>query len=272
MALYLQTVQTILWALVHHLHEIARVGADVMWVKCQQESCMPMLCVLSSSDSSTVLSWLSQRLGIGVKSYPGSTWARTGNTHWWEGRCMAKFSGKPLLPSKQHSKNWSSHLGFDSTEAGQCLSWEGGEEGMTEMKARNEDLSKYLCNPKESKWRSGHNTNTQLGSERKEAQVDGRVNAPNDSGSTGRQKKDGHGGKCWIQEIWADARAFSNRCLGDRRSGVGLKKINLAETALRADITEEVDELGKDGKDKEKGALWDTIRGLWRKCDPPHQW
>ena len=70
------------------------------------------------------------------------------------------------------------------------------------MKARNEDLSKCLCSPKESKERSRHNTNTQLGSERKEAQAEGRLNAPSDSASTrGRQKKDGHGGKCWIQEI-----------------------------------------------------------------------
>lgn len=64
----------------HRLHEIARVGADVMWVKCEQDSCMPMLYVMSSSDPSTGLSWLSQRLGIGVKNYTGSTWVRTGNT------------------------------------------------------------------------------------------------------------------------------------------------------------------------------------------------
>lgn len=68
------------------------------------------------------------------------------------------------------------------------------------MKARNEELSKCLCNLKESKRRSGHNANTQLGSERKEAQAEGRVSAPNDSASTrGRQKKDRHGGKCGIQ-------------------------------------------------------------------------
>lgn len=58
------------------------------------------------------------------------------------------------------------------------------------MKARNEDLSKCMCNPKESKLRSGHSMNTQLGSERKEAHTEGRVNAPSDSASTrGRQKK-----------------------------------------------------------------------------------
>lgn len=158
--------------------------------------------------------------------------------HWWEGRCTWKFSGKPLLPSKYQSKKWSSHLGFDSTEAGQWLCWRGGEEGITEITERNEDLSKCLCNLKQSKWRSGHNLNTQLESERKEAEAEGRVNALNDSASTtGRQKKDGHGGKCWIQENWADAGAFNNRCPGDRRrSGVGLQQIKPAEPALRTDI------------------------------------
>jgi len=41
--------------------------------------------------------------------------------------------------------------------------------------------------------------------------------------------------------------------------------------SLKADLMEEVDELDKDGKDKEKAALWDPIKGLWRKYEPLHQ-
>lgn len=44
-----------------------------------------------------------------------------------------------------------------------------------------------------------------------------------------------------------------------RRSGIGLKQMKPAELALRA-IMEEVSKLEKDGKDKEKGGLWDSIR------------
>lgn len=52
---------------------------------------------------------------------------------------------------------------------------------------------------------------------------------------------------------------------------VGLKQIKTAEPAIRDDIMEDVDELKKDRKEKEKGALSDTVRGLWRKCEPLHQ-
>lgn len=52
---------------------------------------MPMLYVMSSSDPSTGLSWLSQRLGIGVKNYTRSTWIRTGNT---DGRGDARGSSQ----------------------------------------------------------------------------------------------------------------------------------------------------------------------------------
>lgn len=80
MGLYLQKAQTILQDLVHFLHEIPGVGADVTRVKCQQDSCVPMLYVMSSSNPSTGLPRLSQRLGIGVKNSNGSTWVATGNT------------------------------------------------------------------------------------------------------------------------------------------------------------------------------------------------
>jgi len=56
---------------------------------------------------------------------------------------------------------------FNPAEGGQCLYWEGGEEEITEMKARNDNLSKYMCNLKEGKQRSGHNMNRQLRSKRK---------------------------------------------------------------------------------------------------------
>lgn len=44
-----------------------------------------------------------------------------------------------------------------------------------------------------------------------------------------------------------------------RRSGTGVKEMKPAELALRA-IKEKVSKLEKDGKDKEKGGLWDSIR------------
>lgn len=44
-----------------------------------------------------------------------------------------------------------------------------------------------------------------------------------------------------------------------RRFGIGLKEMKPAELALRA-IMEKVFKLEKDGKDKEKGGLWDSIR------------
>ncbi|GAB0191445.1 hypothetical protein GRJ2_001609800 [Grus japonensis] len=53
--------------------------------------------------------------------------------------------------------------------------------------------------------------------------------------------------------------------------GLDCSKSSLQKQPLRADIKEEVDELEKDGKDKEQGASWDPIKGLWRKCEPPHQ-
>lgn len=51
-----------------------------MWVKGQQDSCVPTLYVMSSSDPSMGLSRLSQRLGTGVKNSNGSTRVGTGST------------------------------------------------------------------------------------------------------------------------------------------------------------------------------------------------
>lgn len=106
-------------------------------------------CVLSSTDPSTWLflalpnteNW-SKKLH---RIYLGKD-----REHWSGWRCTWKFLENLFF--HQDTSQRSELLGFDSTEAGQCLCWETGEEGITVMKARNEDLSKCLCYPKESKW------------------------------------------------------------------------------------------------------------------------
>lgn len=147
MALYLQEVQSIHWALVQHLQEIARVGADVMWVKCQQDSWCCVLCLQQILPHGLFLAlpntenW-SKKLH---RIYLGKD-----REHWRVWRCTWKFLENHLF--HQDISQRSEPLGFDSTEAGQCLCWEIGEGGITVMKARNDDLNKCLCNLRKSKW------------------------------------------------------------------------------------------------------------------------